>query len=329
MEELETKHQNEIDAINGVYDKSKYSAYGIKRPDFKLIRKEDFYTVGAEVTRMYFNEATARLKNIPTYREEILTSNRYRQKDYKYLKTDSITFPEKLDDSGNPIKFPVVMYIHPQPPEFLEILKNRILDKETKYSKFTHTFNKLELIIKDEEDYFVSITINDFSNLIFKDSVLNNSIQFSRFNEIYLFGQIVGQEQFIPLKKALFGYRAALVCEFYLKNLTHKIFFHEFPDFFLTMMKSLGYIMIAGFKVGNKTTFLYENYQMQISPNNIRALIIENHNYINTPNPIPIGIDLVEKYKEESIQLQLHLSQRITLLDPFIFKSFRDSKNNC
>jgi hypothetical protein len=326
MEKRESKDQHEVDAIESVYDKSKFIAYGIEQPDFKLIRKEDFYTIGAEVIRLFFNDSTARLKNIPTYSEEILRTGTFRHRDEKNLKIDSIILPSRTDASGKPLELPAVLYVHPAPQVFLTILRDRILKKENKYSKFSHSYKKLELIIKDEEGYFGDKTIYELSNTIFKDSLLNNSIQFSCFNEIYLLGRIFDKEQFIPLKKALFGYRAALVSEFYGKHLTNKIPYRDFPEFFLSIMKSMGYLMIAGFRAGDKISFLYENYLIEIGPNNIRATIIENYHSTDLISPITMENSLVEKYKGESDNFQQYLFERITLLDLFIKNSFRNEQ---
>jgi hypothetical protein len=320
-DDVTKKAQYEIDALLCVYDKSKYTPFGIERPDFKLIRREDLYSIGVEVTRLYFNESTARIKNIPYYSEEIIMTGKFRQGDERFLRVDSIELLEQLDENGKPRVLTGVLFTHPTPEDFLKILSEAIRRKESKYKIFTHGYKKLELIIKDEEGYFGSTDTYGISNTIFKDTLLNLAIQMSCFNEIYLQGRIVGKEAFIPLKKALFGYRAALVSHFYSNHAHKSVSYRDYPEMFLALMKFMGYFLITGFKKGDTINFLYENYLVEISPRGVRATIIENYDSTDKLTPIKVDAFLLNKYKILSDEFQQFLKTNITLLEHFVHES--------
>jgi len=69
---FELKELDEWEYIYLLYNKEVYIILPNLRPDFILIRKVDYYEVGVEVTRLFFYNASARLKYMPNYIEKCI-----------------------------------------------------------------------------------------------------------------------------------------------------------------------------------------------------------------------------------------------------------------
>ena len=106
---IETKSDHEWKAVRNIYDNKRHTIIGIDRPDFNITRIHDQYCTGAEITRFYFHQSSARLKNKTKYVDEVLKGNMHPD-DRMHLSSDTIEILGRKDNRGNPISFDGILY---------------------------------------------------------------------------------------------------------------------------------------------------------------------------------------------------------------------------
>ena len=194
------KKKRELDIVRMIYreDHNPIKEDHAENPDFLLFNVFKKYVFGVEITELYRNESSARLKKIAGYVDELVEHGKYRHKDdIGELTVDEI---EILDEAGNTTSaFKGVMQKLPDLAEFVGILESYIREKEEKLAHYSTEARFHNLLIYDTEDYFASLKIEDLYGSIFNGSV-QQAIQYSRFREIYLIGKINDEMRYIPLK---------------------------------------------------------------------------------------------------------------------------------
>lgn len=266
MSIIEEKLDSEWNTIQNIYDKNTHTIIGIIRPDFSVTRIIDQYCIGVEITRFYFHQASARLKNNSTYLSNVLLGN-IMNEDKKILSVDNIQILGRKDEQGNAITFDGVIYTHPSIHDCLSLLANDIRKKNEKYKFVSGSFRKIELIITDEENCFSGWSIDQLSNSIFRNDELNGIIQFSLFNEIFFVSHLLGGKKVLPLKRALFLSRLFIITSYcgskVLKQNSTNI------DFILSLfsiLKRFGYLSIKGFRDKENSCYLtYETTLIKIT----------------------------------------------------------------
>lgn len=318
MSKIETKSISEWKTVYSVYDRKNYTIIGTDRPDFSVTRIETQYSIGVEVTSLYFHDASARLKNNNAYLQKFL-EGKIHKGDKNHLYVDTIELLERRDVNNNPIAIEGVVYAHPSIGEFLDLVSKAVQSKDNKYRYLSSGFKKIELIITDEENYFASWNTNDVSSNLFQNESLNNIIQHSVFNEIYFVSNFFGTTKILPLKKALFISKLYLIY-YYLLNEEKKDYIHsEFVLIILSMLKCFGYFDIKGFRESETVTcIIYENYQIQINRLDV-GFRIENYNQtFDDLLPINLSHEKILNYVCYFENISGFTKKHCALLDPYM-----------
>jgi len=169
-----------------------------ENPDFLLYCILKKYVFGVEVTELYRNQASARLKNIPGYVDHLVEGGTHKHKDdVGELVPDEFLLYDERGNLKTTIKG--VWQNLPTLQEFLELVGNSILEKGNKFSHYSPAARFHNLLIHDREGYFGGFKVEDFYSSFFQD-ILFETIQKSPFREIYFIGQIDNEDRYIPLK---------------------------------------------------------------------------------------------------------------------------------
>jgi hypothetical protein len=319
--QIENKSAHEWNAIQDVYKKNTHTIIGIDRPDFSVTRIQDQYCIGVEVTRFYFHEASARLKNKANYAEDVL-SGKVIPADKKFLTVDQIELLHRKDTEGNPLVFDGVLYNHPQIQDTLFMFSKDISKKNDKYQRIDGRFRKTELIITDEENCFGGFEKNEFNSSIYSSDVLNSVIQFSLFSELYLITNLFGSRTVFPLKRALFLNRLLLICSYYqtsfIKNRPITI---PFALFLFKTIKALGYLTIKAFKDNENSCYvIYETCLIKITDFKVGFRTIDYDEDLDKLSPVNLDNDIISKSEFNFIDFFEYLKKNVTDLTNFILK---------
>ena len=283
---LEKKAEREWEAVHTIFPKEKYSVTGTMRPDFLVTQIGDDYTVGAEVTSFFFHMGSARLKRDESYLHEVLNGNPH-EKDVAIMRKDSLVLLEHLDENGNEIELEVVAYTHLPFPEFIALLGLEIEKKCRKYANYQGPASRLHLIVKDEENYFSSWTIEQLSAHLVREKDFNTLLQNAVFYEIFLITNINASKCYIPLKQALFFSRQRLTALFFYRKLMPEVSINQFVLVFIDILVRLGYTQMKAFKEGTeKVCFVQQNMIIKIDKESLSETFLSDTSKFDFLDPI-------------------------------------------
>jgi hypothetical protein len=204
------KSPAEMRAIMSIFKENDHSFIPLHRPDFRIIRKSDFYSVGVEVTEMYFSESDGNLMNEKGYIEKG-TMGKIHKKHEGILWPESLILTEQLDADGNTRELKGVAQFTPSVAAQMKHLADLIEGKNQKYQFQAFQFQSLALIIYDQRNCFGGFKIDEVGPALFyfvnQYKMLENTV----FDEIYYLGQISQKDRFIPLRQELTNHRRCLV----------------------------------------------------------------------------------------------------------------------
>lgn len=196
---MDTK-QIERDILFLVYDRNEFAnVVNSESPDFRIQHKEVGTIFGVEITKFYYSEANARLKNIPNYFSEIVEQNHFRHKeDEKSLKVENITLTSKEGKPKGNAR--VIIQELPSPEHFANMIGQTIRAKNKKFNNYDQELTHINLIILDTECRFRSVSIDKFYRSFFTEQ-LKETIYSSEFREIFLVTRLEGDRKvYFPLK---------------------------------------------------------------------------------------------------------------------------------
>lgn len=177
---------------------------GCNQPDFILHYPLEATNIGIEITGLYFNHSSARLKNIDDYFSEIVNLGKFRdKKDERLLHPKDCTKINKDGSEGTPFRAILSQYSNP-----LENYRNALIDsiqkKNTKYSKLNMGYDYTNLLIYDFENCLAADSfIKDHFHKYIMDDKLFSLIIGSCFDEIYFITRFVDGGFYIGLKLLL------------------------------------------------------------------------------------------------------------------------------
>jgi len=274
-----------------------------ERPDFRLKYKYLKYYFGAEVTEFYFDETSARLRNIPKYLDDLLNDKKYlHKKDRKTLKVEKVTIISKNgENKGEP---EAVIHNLPSLASCQEKINQIIKDKNNKYNEYDKTLHHINLIIYDSEGFLFRIKTRDFYNIIYTRNIIE-SIVTSNFREIYFITRVEKDKLvYFPLKMILFLSRIYAFSSFIRQEHPNKKEFddEEYYRYFIEFLDCQGFKDIKITKNQNKTTeIVYGNIGFYIKDGE-KVMLKDYQDYELSPEADPINIEkyyhLGEKSKE-------------------------------
>lgn len=159
------KKDHEHNIVKVIYNGKDYkyneeNGYSQEKPDFVLQRgnEEKF---GVEVTELYYDGTSARLKNRKNYLEDIRRGE-IDKNDIKPLKITS-TYIDIGDENKTNYQFLYNSYTIPEYTEddFKKALIKRIEEKHEKSKEYRKDLKYIELIILDRECFFYNYTEED------------------------------------------------------------------------------------------------------------------------------------------------------------------------
>ena len=186
------KKKKEKEILNKVYNVDNEDRYRLieekEAPDFVLEDLKTNETFGVEITKLYYNQSTARLKEIPNYEAKLL-KNGIPRKDKGTLGVHKIYI--SIDDEWVYLTDSIGHNLGKY-DDYIDALVNVINTKTEKAKKYKK-LDYLELFIDDRENFFFFKKIEDFKKFD-KSEKIWNAIDKSPFRRIYLFTIINKQE---------------------------------------------------------------------------------------------------------------------------------------
>lgn len=159
------KKEHEHNIVKIIYNEKEYkyneeNGYNQEKPDF-VLQKSNGEKFGVEVTELYYDETSARLKNRKNYLEDI-RSGEIDKNDIKPLKIIS-TYIDIGNENKTNYQFLYNSYTIPEYTEddFKKALIKRIEEKHEKSKEYRKDLKYIELIILDRECFFYNYTEED------------------------------------------------------------------------------------------------------------------------------------------------------------------------
>lgn len=154
---MDKKKLDELKILRTFYPKSEYSIINSsENPDFILKENSNDTLFGVEVTRYFDTPTSGRFKNIPNYVERLLSKNFIHKEDIGNLKVINTIFKIENDGTETPLSAGVLRSL-PQSPDRIEALKRLVASKNSKYSQYDKTLEKIDLLIYDSGDLVAGI----------------------------------------------------------------------------------------------------------------------------------------------------------------------------
>jgi hypothetical protein len=264
------------------------------KPDFKLKYKDYKYYFGVEVTEFYFDETSARLRNVSAYLDDLLTDKKFlHKKDRRNLKVQKVTIISKSgENKGEP---EAVIYKLPSLASCRDKIDQLIREKNNRFSEYDKALHHINLIIYDAEGFLFRMKIKDFYNIAYSSDIVR-SITNSNFREIYFITRIDDDKRvYFPLKIILFLSRIFAFSSFIRQEHPNKKEFddEEYYRYFIEFLDCQGFKDIKIIKNQNKTTeIVYGNIGFFIKDGE-KVMLKDYQDYELPPEAEPINI---EKY---------------------------------
>ena len=262
-----------------------------ERPDFRLKYKCLKYYYGVEVTEFYFDETSARLRNIPDYLGDLLSDKKYlHKKDRKTLKIEKVTIISKEgENKGEPEAI-----IHKSPSLLFcqEKINQIIREKNNKYRKYNKTLHHINLIINDSEGFLFRIEAKDFYNIFYTHNIIESVVN-SNFREIYFITRVEKDKHvYFPLKMILFLTRIFAFNSFINHQYPNKKEFEdeEYYRYFIEYLDYQGFKDIKVKNLNKTVEIIYGNIGFNIEDG--KKIVLKDYQDFEMPNDAePININ--------------------------------------
>ena len=194
---MEEKKEKEKIILKKIYNEKNKSKYMLvddtsEKPDFIMRNLKNGDIFGVEVTNMYYDEFSARLKEIPNYIGEMLKNGIPRKatgilnKHQLYIKIDK-NWHYIGDTIGESFK---------KYDDYINALVYTINKKSIKAKKYNNNLKYIELFINDKENYLTFKSVKHLAYLE-KSEKLWQAINKSPFKRIYFFTIVDRQEMLL------------------------------------------------------------------------------------------------------------------------------------
>jgi hypothetical protein len=206
-----SKDERELHILKLIYKVEEFCEIKKREePDFELKMPSDKIPFAVEITEFYFSGSNARLKNIPTYFDEIMSNKRYRhKKDKKTLAVNDLTL---ISDRGDEHLVEGIVQEVPPIETYSNLVAEIIEIKNKKFENYDNRLNHINLIVYDTENRLIGENSKLFYHLFYKEKLKETLIN-SPFREIFYITRFDKyKEVWLPLKLIY------LVSELYLLN---------------------------------------------------------------------------------------------------------------
>lgn len=176
-------------------------------------------SVGVEITELYYNQSSARLKNRPGYIANVINGVAVHREDRDQMDVREVTYlPGGLQSKAFKTKmlFLKNYTIEDYRSAFLHALKKKKISRE----KYKEGLSQTGLIIYDKEGQFKKIEKEKFIGNFFSDKIVEE-IKSSPFEEIYLVTSFAGSENevYVRLKHCVLQNEKAIFFNYLKDNL--------------------------------------------------------------------------------------------------------------
>lgn len=198
---MKSKNKIEIDILKKVFPFDEIEFEKSEQPDF-ILKYKTGNIIGAEVTELYFDETSARLKNVDGYVSNLINNKKFLHKDdKKKLNVDEITYFQK-DNLDKPIKMNALFLPKYTLSSYHKAIHSRIKDKNDKIRKYDKNVQQCNLVICDRENKLEKVQLKDFNKNFFSKELIDE-INSSTFDEIYFITRVGSKDYFIQLKASI------------------------------------------------------------------------------------------------------------------------------
>lgn len=193
MENIIKKHK-EFLILSKIYTKDRIEIHIFEMPDFIL--KSSNETFGVEITEYYYNETSARLKNIEGYTRRILKSDSNKvldKRDIDFLKKGKLYIKDEKVDKYIFLTDTIQLkysnsYEWGELPKYIDFEKQIINIIESKNEKAKNYYKKgldyLELFIDDREGYMKN-HLEEINNSV----EILNEVTKSNYKRVYIISE--------------------------------------------------------------------------------------------------------------------------------------------
>jgi hypothetical protein len=194
------KKGRELEVVKKVYVRAEefIKSTDQEKPDFLLDGFPKGTLLGVEVTELYQNESSARLKRIPGYADLIYDTRKFRHKD-----DPGRLIPDEfdlLDEMGNTVQVLKGVWQNlPSVNEFINLVEGVIQEKVGKLANYTKDAAYNILLISDTEGYFGGTKLTDLYASLFSPK-LETALFEAGFREVYFIGQLEHKNKHLPMK---------------------------------------------------------------------------------------------------------------------------------
>lgn len=184
------KKENELNIVKIIYNEKEYkyneeNGYNQEKPDF-VLQKSNGEKFGVEVTELYYDETSARLKKRPRYVEDIKRGE-IDKRDIKPLHVTSL-YLDIGNDNEPDYQFLFNNFTIPQYTEndFKKALINRLEEKRNKSKEYERNLEYIELVIYDTESFFYDYSEEKTINFLKQNSDILKLIEQTIFKNVYI-----------------------------------------------------------------------------------------------------------------------------------------------
>lgn len=284
---MKTKDEIEIEILSKIFYEESIKIDKTEQPDF-IITYDTGNIIGVEITELFYDGTSARLKNIDGYVKDIIQNENYRhKKDRENLEVHEIEYFPK--DGSKSIETKVLFMPKYTLSDYRNSVLERLKDKNEKIENYNNSVEQRNLVIYDRENKLEKISLKDFNKSFFSRNIIDE-IRKSNFDEIYFITTIDNKEYYYNTKAILLLNVASSLADFLrTQNLISKLVYLnlDFEDVFAETLLRYGYsdvrfdfyentkIVYAGrygiglqFEGDSKWGFgIYDTYPLRISEN--------------------------------------------------------------
>lgn len=236
------KKNKERDILSKIFRDNLVPIEECEQPDF-ILRYGENNIVGVEITELYYDGTSARLKNKEGYVKDLIENKKFIHKaDKKKLKVHEIEYYSQTKNYS-PIKMNALFLPKYNIEDYRKAIYLTLIEKNKKVLNYNKEIKEFILVIYDCEERFKEIEEEDIAKNLF-DEKIKKAIQRSNFSEINLITVIQGKECYLPLKAYIFLSEAYMLFDYIKeKQLIGRLeqLGQDFLDVFAEVLLNKGY----------------------------------------------------------------------------------------
>lgn len=239
-----SKKDDELKILRKIYSSEDYLIEDqMEQPDFKVKLKDTGLSFGVEITELFQDGSSARLKNIDGYVNEIIESKRYRHKD----DINELPILELVPIINGEIQNNVKKAVEKKNPPTANIMMSRLIstieNKTLKSEKYDTSVSNIDLVIYDRESNYSDLNTIDLCKYFYSKD-LEVALNRCTFREVYFITSFKDNKNiYLELKGQIFTKKMFLfnhLMSMHYSDLL-KISKIEFTDLFCYLLIETGF----------------------------------------------------------------------------------------